>query len=208
VEEPTSPPSSLPPSSSPSNPLHSHHLAEQERLIQQYAAQDASRNAQFRKALVALPLLAALPYLVCLVARPAAARVALLGLTSLLSTALLAYRQQPAVTGIAPLDAYVRGEDLAAALRLEADRLRQRFGPLALPQPPIDLYLPYLNLVLAALVVLLGFVPGARAQPALFYGMGAWPALFYAISLIVKATMASVDPERTLSALKYGYKGA
>lgn len=181
---------------------------EQEHLIQEYAAQNASRNAQFRIALLVIPLLATIPYLISLFTRPAAALLALLGLTSLLSTAVLVYRQAPAVTGISPLDAWVRSEDVGLAMRQETDRLLQRVGPLVVAQSPLDLYLPYMNLALAIMLALMGLVAGPRTSAFGFVGMGSWPALVYANSLMAKAMMGSVDPERTLSALKYRYKGA
>ncbi|KAI9170954.1 hypothetical protein HJFPF1_00433 [Paramyrothecium foliicola] len=187
---------------------------EQEHLIERYAAENASRNDQFRLVLLVIPLLAAVPYLVSLVTRPAAALLALLGLTSLFSSALLVYRQAPAVTGFAPLDAWVRGEDARLAARRDADRLlarRRRGGPLAVApvaDSPLDTYLPYLNLGLAAVIVLMGLVAGPRTAEFGFVGMGNWPALVYANNLVAKAIMGSVDPEKTLSALKYRYKGA
>lgn len=42
----------------------------------------------------------------------------------------------------------------------------------------------------------------------LFVGMGYLPGIVYGASLLAKAMMASVDPEKELSNLKYGYRGA
>lgn len=42
----------------------------------------------------------------------------------------------------------------------------------------------------------------------LFVGMGYLPGVVYGASLLAKAMMASVDPEKELSGLKYGYRGA
>lgn len=84
---------------------------------------------------------------------------------------------------------------------------------------PLDASLPYLNLLLA---LLLAFWGGAVAYKARNYGgeertgsaaLG-WPLLcnvplgVYAVVLALKMVMASVDPERELSGLRYEYKGA
>lgn len=39
-------------------------------------------------------------------------------------------------------------------------------------------------------------------------GLGNLPTIVYVVTIIAKVVMASVDPERELEALKYGYKGA
>lgn len=42
----------------------------------------------------------------------------------------------------------------------------------------------------------------------LFVGMGYLPGIVYGASLLAKGVMASVDPEKELGNLKYGYRGA
>lgn len=48
----------------------------------------------------------------------------------------------------------------------------------------------------------------ARAQHFGLLGLGNLPGIVYAVVVVAKLMMASVDPERELGALKYGYKGA
>ncbi|KYK61737.1 hypothetical protein DCS_02880 [Drechmeria coniospora] len=188
---------------------------EQEQLIALLAAQNTARNEQFRLALLALPLMTTLPYLP-LVFRPPTALLALLSLSSLLSTAYLLHRLPPTVTGIAPLDAWSRREDVRAAtedarLRLRTGGRRQaRDASLALRDggSPLDLYLPYLNLGLVLMLALLGLVTGRGADAFGWVGMGNLPVMVLAVVCVSKVVMGGVDPEKELSALKYPYKGA
>lgn len=39
-------------------------------------------------------------------------------------------------------------------------------------------------------------------------GLGNLPAIVYIVVLVAKVVMGSVDPEKELAALKYGFKGA
>ncbi|PNY27963.1 Uncharacterized protein TCAP_02108 [Tolypocladium capitatum] len=187
----------------------------QESLIARLAAENTSRNAQFRLILLALPLLSALPY-VPLLFRPRDRLLALLALTSLLATAYLLRRLPPTLTGIAPLDAWSRREDVAAAAARDAGvwlRLRRRGRRQGVPtlddgRSPLDMYLPYLNVGLAAVLVLLGTATSREATSFGWVGTGSLPAIAYAVVLAFKVVMGSVDPEKELSALKYQYKGA
>lgn len=65
---------------------------------------------------------------------------------------------------------------------------------------------------MCAVLVAAGLVAGARgggAEPwGGVLGLGNLPALVYVVVLAAKMVMASVDPERELSGLKYQYKGA
>lgn len=187
---------------------------EQESLIIRLAAENATRNARFRLILLALPLLSAVPY-VPLLFRPRGRLLALLALTSLLATAYLLRRLPPTLTGIAPLDAWTRREDVAAAARDASVWLRQRQrgrrrGASALDdgRSPLDMYLPYLNVGLTAVLVLLGTVAGRGTGSFGWVGIGNLPAIVYGLVLAYKVVMGSVDPEKELSALKYQYKGA
>ena len=193
---------------------------EQDRLIARLARENAQRDTTFRAVLLALPLLSTVAYIAGPLFRPATALLSLLALTSLLATAALLRAQPPAVTGIAPLDAWTRRDDVHAAaagdlarlLRLREQirgvvaaggRERRRAGA-----SPLAVYLPYLNVALAAVVALMGAVTGAGGRGFGWVGMGNLPGLVYAVVLAAKVVMGSVDPERELSGLKYEYKGA
>ncbi|KAF4512809.1 hypothetical protein G6O67_000147 [Ophiocordyceps sinensis] len=183
---------------------------EQQDVIARLAAQNAARNARFCRLLLALPFLAALPCLPLLV-RPRASLLALLALTSLSATAFLLHRLPPHVTGIAPLDARTRDSGAAGAARSVrgAPPSRSRLpGPLTAGASPLETHLPYLNAGLAAVLVFMGMLTGRGARSFGCVGVGNLPAIVYSIVLAAKAVMASVDPERELSALKYDYKGA
>jgi hypothetical protein len=97
---------------------------------------------------------------------------------------------------------------------------RRRDGLLAGPLPgeggrtPLQQHLPWLNVGLAALALLTGLLErvkiGGQAastgvSPLL---LGALPGVVYAVVVGAKVMMAEVDPERELTKLKYGYKGA
>ncbi|KAH6621006.1 hypothetical protein B0J18DRAFT_457596 [Chaetomium sp. MPI-SDFR-AT-0129] len=89
---------------------------------------------------------------------------------------------------------------------------------------PLTRYLPFLNIALALLTLLSAFLQHLVRQrqqqaqnpdhtnnssggvnPLL---LGALPGIVYAVTIGAKMVMASVDPERELSGLKYRYKGA
>lgn len=90
------------------------------------------------------------------------------------------------------------------------------------PRSPLARWLPYLNTGLCALLVLSGLLPTTagssgsgggggqqqQEQHAGWLGLGNLPAIVYAVVILAKVVMASVDPERELAALRYGYKGA
>ncbi|CAJ2511460.1 Uu.00g070850.m01.CDS01 [Anthostomella pinea] len=119
------------PSSSPSPSIADVALDEQEQeeLIHALAQQNASRNAQFRLILLALPVLSALPYIITLSSLVFSPRrssgsggggdapkrtalnfyIALLALSSLGVTAWTLWSLPPGVTGIRALDAWVAG---------------------------------------------------------------------------------------------------
>jgi hypothetical protein len=74
---------------------------------------------------------------------------------------------------------------------------------------PLEKTLPYLNLGLAVLLILMGLVRGdARGGGFGWVSMGNIPGLVYSVAITSKIVMAGVDPERDLANLKYGYKGA
>lgn len=74
---------------------------------------------------------------------------------------------------------------------------------------PLEVWLPYLNLGLVCVLVLLGLVSGQAWKGAFqWIGMGNLPGVVFAVIVVAKLMMASVDPEAELGALKYSYKGA
>ncbi|KOS22432.1 hypothetical protein ESCO_001787 [Escovopsis weberi] len=193
---------------------------EQDRLIAHLARQNALRNEQFARALLLLPLCALLAYARPLL-RPSTAVFALLGTTSLLIAAFLVHRLQPTETGLFLVDAWARG---SGAVR--KGKMRQgssSFFPSrvglsagALPgdirggdRSPLETYLPYMNLALVVLLMLMGLVrPDTRGGGFGWVSMGNLPALIYSIIITAKVVMAGVDPERELMGLRYDYKGA
>lgn len=172
--------------------------AEQEDFIRRLSAENSSRNAFFVRILMALPLAVALPYIPALF-RPPTTLLALLGLTSLLSTSFLLYRLPHNETGIAILD-------LGAGSPNRRPK-EQQLGP-DQAVSPLDKYLPYLNAALVTLLFLMGMVMKSDSPSFGWVGMGNLPAIVYAVVIIAKRVMASVDPESELSHLKYQYKGA
>ncbi len=73
---------------------------------------------------------------------------------------------------------------------------------------PLDRFLPYLNLALVGLLVLMGLVTKSDSASFGIIGMGNLPAVIYCAVIVAKVVMASVDPESELSKLKYEYRGA
>ncbi|KAI0401408.1 hypothetical protein F4802DRAFT_432169 [Xylaria palmicola] len=232
---------------------------EQEELILALARQNAARDAQFRLALLALPALSAVPYLVSLLSalglatsgdgdnsgggrgrgrRSAAnAWLALVALSSLAATAWTLWSLPPGVTGIRALDVWAAGGSnpsssssssgagagagdapLLGPMGANALRRRRRASagshPLAFwargDRSPLELYLPFLNVALCALLVFAGFLSSSSGQQRAWghVGLANLPAAVYAVVLVAKMLMGSIDPERELGALRYGYKGA
>ncbi len=90
-----------------------------------------------------------------------------------------------------------------------AARLRERSGPLAQ-------YLPYLNGVIAGLLVLLSFAfsgkdsaSGGGGGAGVFWLLLLLPAVMLGVVVVVKASMADVHSGLgELRGLRYEYKGA
>lgn len=210
--------------------------------------------------LLALPILSSIPYILALF-RPATFLIALLGLSSLTSTAFLLISLPATETGIPLLDAWARAPDYSPVLAAGDDpdqldessdsgsggwwglggsgreggpsglgtldrrrRRRRRTNSLTyeVPKSPLERHLPFLNMGLCAILILFG-LNAAHAESEHnpgdhdahvnhhnfgWLGLGNLPAIVYAVVIIAKVVMASVDPERELAALKYGYKGA
>lgn len=74
---------------------------------------------------------------------------------------------------------------------------------------PLELYLPYLNAVLVALLALAGFVGQRRAGEREVEGMwfAVLPGLVFGVVVVAKSIMGSVNVGE-LEGLRYGYKGA
>lgn len=75
---------------------------------------------------------------------------------------------------------------------------------------PIQTYLPLLNLLLCIVLAILGIQLSKRGRVEVW--MGAWfgclPGFAYGVVVGAKWVMGSVDPERELGGLRYGFKGA
>ncbi|ROT40249.1 hypothetical protein SODALDRAFT_348534 [Sodiomyces alkalinus F11] len=174
---------------------------EQEALIRRLAAENAARDIQFQRLLLALPLLSAIPFLVV----DPFSSSSWLALSSLLSTAYLLYALPPAETGIPFLDAVVSPRK--TALRAQRRAAAAPFLPLS-DKSPLEAYLPYLNLALCALAALSSALSSGKAKPEGLIKLGYLPTLVYFLVLVAKMAMGGVDPEGELGVLRYGYKGA
>ena len=73
---------------------------------------------------------------------------------------------------------------------------------------PLQVWLPYLNLGLGVVIMLLGLVGAGRDVWFGWVGMCYLPILVHVTVIVSKVVMGSVDPERELGKLKYHYKGA
>jgi hypothetical protein len=158
-----------------------------------------------------------------------------LALSSLVSTAWTLWSLPPGVTGIRALDAWVgashsnsrnshnggggggESDPLMTLGPMGANAQRRRrhsssAGLWSQHRSPLEQYLPFLNMGLCGVLVLTGFLSSRRSAAAHQYwghvGLANLPAVVYAVVLVAKMLMGSVDPERELSALRYEYKGA
>jgi len=150
-------------------------------------------------ALLALPLLSIVPYVPTLFSGHTTL-LSILSITSLLSTAYLLYALPPGHSAISYIDA------LNTSFPKDKAASRQFSQNLSLDDGPIKQYLPYLNLGLCGVLVLLEIVVSRKID--LWWGFGWLPAGVYAVVLLAKWMMGSVDPEGELGELRYGFKGA
>ncbi|KAK2607429.1 hypothetical protein N8I77_006101 [Diaporthe amygdali] len=164
---------------------------EQEKLIQDLAEQNATHNQQYQIILLALPILSCIPYLLALF-RPSTTLIAVLGLTSLASTAFLLFSLPPTETGIHALDSRARsgsargqhGDDAAAGVASGSDdgpsglctlsqrrqrRRRASSFSLAPQRSPLERHLPLLNVGLCAVLVLYGLLVQRRGGSSEHY---------------------------------------
>lgn len=174
---------------------------EQEKLIRTLEHDNTTRNKQFATALLALPLLSIVPYIPSLYSAHTTL-LSLLSITSFLSTAYLLYTLPPGQTAIPFLDA------LNTRSSIKDQPSRRPFSQsFSVNEGPIRQYLPYLNLGLSGVLILLGMVVNRKTEE-LWWGFGWLPAGVYAVVLLAKWVMGSVDPERELGGLRYRFKGA
>jgi hypothetical protein len=127
--------------------------------------------------------------------------LSILSITSLLATAYLLYILPPGQTAISYLDT------LNTSPSKDTSSRRQFSQNLSLDDGPLKQYLPYLNLGLCGVLVLLGMVLSRKIEE-LWWGFGWLPAGVYSVVLLAKWMMGSVDPEGELGGLRYRFKGA
>ncbi|KAI3399214.1 hypothetical protein diail_7583 [Diaporthe ilicicola] len=164
--------------------------AEQEKLIQTLAEQNATHNQQYQIILLALPILSCIPYLLALF-RPSTTLIAVLGLTSLASTTFLLFSLPPTETGIHALDGRANSRSTHGSLQEDGEgaasgsadslsglgtlnRRRQRRRrassfSLAPQKSPLEKYLPLLNVGLCAVLILYGVLVRRRGGSSEHY---------------------------------------
>jgi hypothetical protein len=173
---------------------------EQESVIRTLHQENTTRNLQYSRILLALPLLSLIPYLPTLFT-PHTTLLSLLSISSLLSTAYLLFTLPPGITSISILDSF----NVPPGTETQPNHMIRQIQD----DGPIAQYLPYLNLGLCAVLGLLGVVvSGGLKGEVLWWGFGWLPAGVYAVVLFAKYVMGSVDPEGELGRLRYGFKGA
>jgi hypothetical protein len=170
---------------------------EQETLIRTLQTENIARNTLYTHLFLSLPLGCTLAYLPPLF-NPQTYLLALLSITSLLSTAYILYYLPAGKTGIAEIDALNVKEK-------SKERRLPRLGEVV-DKGPIEMYLPYLNLGLSGVLALAGLLVGGKGAE-LFSGFGYLPGLIYGFVIVAKVVMGSVDVGE-LEDLKYGFKGA
>ncbi|CAG8953729.1 hypothetical protein HYFRA_00006618 [Hymenoscyphus fraxineus] len=190
---------------------------EQDRLIRTLHLQNETLNKTYTRILLTLPLVATSPYLLSFshlttfsTSTSTPPFLSLLCLTSLLSTAYLVLTLPPEKTGFPYLDTPSSSAQVQSP-KSRAEKLKSRDVD---GEGPIRQWLPVLNVLLCGVLLLLGRLAGGRSErrggeeaawELIFCGL---PAGIYGIVLCGKWVMASVDPERELGELRYGYKGA
>ncbi|KAK0674722.1 hypothetical protein QBC41DRAFT_342160 [Cercophora samala] len=168
---------------------------EQDSLISTLHHKNQKSNTLTLRLLLLLPTLSSLPHLLLLLS-PTPKIFPLLALSSLSSTLYLLYTLPTTSTGFPQLDKppTVQGKKVTPPT----------------VKSPLEEYLPWLNLLLAVVVGLMGLVQervgkGGGPHPGL---LGALPGVVYGVCVATKKTMAGVDVEGELGRLRYGYKGA
>ncbi|KAI1005411.1 hypothetical protein K3495_g2805 [Podosphaera aphanis] len=173
---------------------------EQESLIQTLVHENATTNQTYTRVLLALPLLAIVPYIRTLLT-PGTALLSLLSITSLLATMYLLVVLPPEHTGFAFLD---RG---APRSHPSHHNVRRPSSLGSSSHGPLVHYLPYLNMVVCATQAVLGAAKHHRGAE-LWVGFSWLPSVIYGAVLLAKWMMSDVDPARDLNGLRYEFKGA
>ena len=125
--------------------------------------------------------------------------LALLSISSLLCTAFLVYLLPPELTSVSFLDALNAPPSKYRSSEPSSFRGVGDKGP-------VLQYLPYMNAGLCVLLGILGLV--FRGREVVWWGFGWLPGLVWAIILVAKVVMRSVNPEAELGGLRYEFKGA
>ncbi|KAL2073349.1 hypothetical protein VTL71DRAFT_10673 [Oculimacula yallundae] len=173
---------------------------EQESLIHQMHQANTTRNKQYTHALLLLTLLSTIPYIPTLFASKTAL-LSLLSLTSLLSTAYLLLILPPGRTGIAPLDA-LNTSSAPQSIAKRKEALLQAGGG------PVEVWLPWLNVLLCVVLVGLGGVVKRGGGRGVWWAFEWLPMAVYGVVVAAKWVMGSVDPEGELGSLRYELRGA
>ncbi|KAK5697230.1 hypothetical protein LTR97_007365 [Elasticomyces elasticus] len=160
----------------------------QEKLIADLKATDAQRNELYLMLFLALQLAGALYFAYAFVVRSRNAQQRLLALLSLSSTLCTAY--------------------ILHYMRIEAPRRKGKTAVYKLnaAKGPVEEYLAYLNMALAAMLLLAATLSWRRSlyEDA---ARQALPAILFGSAMFVRQQVAPLDMEE-LQKAKYNYKGA
>lgn len=168
---------------------------EQDNIIEDLIARNSGTNLRYQLYFLALPILSIIPYVPILFTTQRL--LALLSITSLACTAYLLHFLPPGKTGIPVIDGRNAGPQGKQREALKIDG-----------RGPLLRYLPYLNLSLGGILLLLPLVAGGKSADIPHSQLLSYlPLAIYLFTLLVKIVMGSVDVEE-LEALKYNYKGA
>lgn len=168
---------------------------EQEKIIDDLQARNARSNEQFKLYFLALPMLSIIPYVPLLFTTQKL--FAILSITSLAGTTYLSYALPPGKSGIEFIDE----RDAAPA-----QRKQQMFIDLN-TKGPILRYLPFLNIFLGGLVLLLGLIAGIKSADQHAQLLKYLPLGIYLFTVLQQIVMGGVDVAE-LKELKYDCKGA
>ncbi|APA16080.1 predicted protein [Sclerotinia sclerotiorum 1980 UF-70] len=185
---------------------------EQDKLIQHLAVLHTKYNTVYARLLLCLPLISIIPYLLTLFS-PATSLLSILSITSLLSTAFLVYSLPPEKTSITILDNFNQPSQDAPLSKTGGV-----LGVNRVDDGPLLTYLPTLNLLLSFILGVLGTIVKSKHRSSsritdvetdIWWTGFEWlPFGIYAVVLLAKTVMGSVNPEEELGGLRYRYKGA
>ncbi|ESZ91681.1 hypothetical protein SBOR_7938 [Sclerotinia borealis F-4128] len=181
---------------------------EQDNLIQHLTTLHTKYNTLYARFLLCLPLISTIPYLTLF--SPTTSLLSILSITSLLSTAFLIYSLPPEETSISILDNFNRPSKSSHGSKIGV------LGVNGVDNGPLLTYLPTLNLLLSLILGILGTILKSKSRARIadadiniwWTGFEWLPLGIYAVVLLAKTVMGSVNPEEELGSLKYGYKGA